>query len=176
MGKKPTHVIEGVWTGPSSFTSGPRAKKPFADASAANTTREIEVAPIDEQGPMESRRVWRDVADGIRKGNFDQASAAKSKLENDQRQKRKDELAGSKPFQLAFFTHVESDEDCASALRRVGLMGQTRFSPRALATRHPPRRGSSATRNKASTTLYICASPVPGLCVSTRFPSPVISI
>jgi len=113
MSKKPTHVIEGVWTGASSFTSGPRAKKPFADASAANTTREIEVAPIDSQGPMESRRVWRDVADGIRKGQFDQASAAKSKLENDQRQKRKDEVAGSKPFQLAFFTHVESDEDYA---------------------------------------------------------------
>jgi len=59
---------------------------------------------------MESRRVWKEVADGIRNGNFDAASQAKSKLENTQRQKRKEELALQMPHHMKNFTLVDNDE------------------------------------------------------------------
>lgn len=61
---------------------------------------------------MESRRVWKDVADGIRRGDFESAGIAKSKLENEQRAKRKGEKEDGSNHQLKLFTQVESDEDC----------------------------------------------------------------
>jgi hypothetical protein len=36
---------------------------------------------VSEQNELESRRVWKEVADGIRCGDFEKASAAKYKLE-----------------------------------------------------------------------------------------------
>lgn len=39
------------------------------------------VKELDDQGEFESRRVWREVADGIRKGDFNSASEAKIKIE-----------------------------------------------------------------------------------------------
>ena len=78
----PKHIIEGQWTGTSSYTSNSaNFKGNFCDANHNGITREIEVKPIEEQGPMESRKVWQTVAEGIRKGDFDNATAAKTKLE-----------------------------------------------------------------------------------------------
>lgn len=67
---------------------------------------------ISEQGDMESRRVWKDVADGIRSGDFEKAGVAKSKLENEQRTKRKNEQAEGTTYELKNFTSVADDEDC----------------------------------------------------------------
>jgi hypothetical protein len=78
-----TYVIEGQWNGKSAFTkdSKKRAGQPFVDAGPDAGRDEIAVAPISEQGEMESRRIWTEVADGIRKGNFEASTAAKVKLE-----------------------------------------------------------------------------------------------
>jgi len=63
---------------------------------------------------MESRRVWREVADGIRKGDFETAGIAKSKLENEQRAKRKQEKEEGTSYRLQRFKPVASDEECKS--------------------------------------------------------------
>ena len=74
---------------------------------------EVTVAPIsDEMDPFESRRLWQKVADGIRTQNYDVASREKSKIENDQRQMRKDEAARGEKWPLKHFTRVERDPDC----------------------------------------------------------------
>ena len=71
------------------------------------------VAPIEEQAdPFESRRVWEKVAKGIRTGDFEMASREKSRVENEQRQRRKDEAAKGEKWQLKHFVRVESDPDC----------------------------------------------------------------
>ena len=61
---------------------------------------------------MESRRVWKDVADGIRAGDFEKAGVVKSKLENDQRAKRRLEQAEGRSFPLKNFVLVQDDPVC----------------------------------------------------------------
>lgn len=117
----PTLVIEGSWIGQSRFVKSEvksySVNTLFADASGSNeddtnSKKGIQVAPIEEQGEMESRRVWKDVAEGIRKGDFENAGIAKSKLENEQRSKRKTEKEGGNTHQLHKFKAVQSDEEC----------------------------------------------------------------
>jgi len=134
---KPRHIIEGQWTGSSSYTVG--NKGVFCDASASGITREIVIKPIEEQGEYESRRIWKAVADGIRKGDFENATAAKTKLENEQRQKRKDEAASCTPYQLVFFKHDEFDKDYEA------LAGAFDFQPSTQEGFHRIDRGRSMT-------------------------------
>ena len=56
-----------------------RVGQTFLEAAVDRTP--IAVKPIEEENEYESRRVWKDVADGIRKGDFEAASVAKSLLE-----------------------------------------------------------------------------------------------
>lgn len=120
MSKDPLYVIDGQWTETSKYSKGTKGNKaregaPFLDvARSASAWKALTVKPVSEQGPMESRRVWFDVAEGIKKGQFEDATAAKMKLENEQRQKRKDEAASGQTWQLQRFTLVGDDADCAS--------------------------------------------------------------
>jgi hypothetical protein len=42
---------------------------------------EITVAPVEEQGEWESRKLWFGVAKGIREGDFESAATFKGKIE-----------------------------------------------------------------------------------------------
>lgn len=108
----PLYEVEGQWSGSSKFKGkGPKGKDDlFWDAS--NAKEELKVEPVENQGEMESRKVWQKVADGIRSGNYESASKEKSLIENAQRQKRKDEEASKTPHQLEMFVHVEEDKEC----------------------------------------------------------------
>lgn len=113
----PAHIIEGTWTDVAKFTKSnlpSHHDKVFTDATSDK--REVQVRAIAEQGDMESRKVWKDVADGIRSGDFEKAGTAKSKLENEQRTKRKNEQAEGTTYPLKNFTPVADDEDCESKL------------------------------------------------------------
>jgi hypothetical protein len=69
--------FEGQWTGVSHVGS---SKGPvFLDTSAAK--EEVTVAPLEQQGEWESRKLWASVANGIRTGNYDAAGKDKSRLE-----------------------------------------------------------------------------------------------
>lgn len=69
--------FEGQWTGTSHVGS---SKGPlFLDT--ATPKEEVTVAPIEQQGEWESRKLWASVAQGIRTGNYDAAGRDKSKLE-----------------------------------------------------------------------------------------------
>ncbi|KAG8681174.1 hypothetical protein FRC09_017705, partial [Ceratobasidium sp. 395] len=59
----------------------------------------------------ETRKLWKNVAKGIREGDFESASKDKSRIENEQRQRRKDEQASGTPWELKHFVRVESDAD-----------------------------------------------------------------
>lgn len=75
----------------------------------------MSVAPVSEQkDPFESRRLWEKVARGIRTGDFDSASKEKSKIENEQRQRRRDEQAAGTKWELKHFKRIESDPVCES--------------------------------------------------------------
>lgn len=104
---KNIQTYEGQWTGVSNVGS---AKGPvFYDASAPK--QEVTVKPIDAQGEWESRRLWQQVANGIRTGDYETAGREKTRIENEQRQRRKDEQAAGTSWQLVRFDHVDSDPE-----------------------------------------------------------------
>lgn len=117
--KSALYTIEGDWSGVSSFKGkSPDGSSTFWDAKSASR-REVEVASIDNQGPMESRKVWKKVADGIKSQDYDTASKEKSRIENDQRAKRKEETSKSTPHQLEQFVYVEDDKEYADLIGKV---------------------------------------------------------
>jgi oxysterol-binding protein-related protein 9/10/11 len=69
------YVAEGTWVGTSKLKTG----VPFTDVTGPRV--EVQVADIETQDEYESRRLWREVARGIRTGDFELASREKSKIE-----------------------------------------------------------------------------------------------
>ncbi|TFK37631.1 hypothetical protein BDQ12DRAFT_149207 [Crucibulum laeve] len=108
QGQGKEHVVEGTWHQHSKFTKG--ASGDFHNAEAAAEEVKAMGAEKDgEMGEFETRKLWAAVAKGIREGDFETASKEKSRIENEQRQRRKDEAAAGTTWPLKHFTHVESD-------------------------------------------------------------------
>lgn len=76
-GGSSVQTYEGQWTGVSNVGSSKGAV--FLDTSSPK--EEITVAPVAEQGEWESRKLWQQVASGIRNGNYDAAGKDKSRIE-----------------------------------------------------------------------------------------------
>lgn len=106
---KPLYTIDGQWTGDFTIRD---AKKKEIDAYNAKTskTTPLYIPPIEQQGPLESRRAWSKVAAGIEKGDYDITGQEKSKIENEQRELRKREKEAGIEWQRKYFTRVERDE------------------------------------------------------------------
>lgn len=118
--KSTLYNVEGDWSGKSYF----KGKSPNGSSNelfwdASQSRRPIEVASVDQQGPMESRKVWRVVAEGIKSGDFDKASKEKTRIENEQRQKRKDEISQATPHQLEYLVHVDDDLEYAALIAKI---------------------------------------------------------
>lgn len=102
----PLYVYEGQWDTVS------RDTKTGAEFTNVTTPKEeVTVAPIETQEEFESRKLWKGVADGIRSGDFETASKEKSRIENDQRQRRRDEQAKGETWSLKHFKHIDEDPD-----------------------------------------------------------------
>lgn len=81
-------VVEGQWDRKCQIkTPSSGAVEPFWDA--ATDGAEPNVRPITEQDPHESRRLWALVQHALRNEDFDTATVEKTKIEKEQRQKRK---------------------------------------------------------------------------------------
>jgi len=100
-------VVEGTWHETSKFTKGGAGS--FYDASLQPKEEAIPVPWTEDLGPYETRHLWELVAKGIKEGDFELASAEKSKIENEQRQKRKDEQTAGTSWELKHFTREEVD-------------------------------------------------------------------
>ena len=103
----PLYVYEGQWD---SVSRDNKTGSEFTNVTSPK--EEVTVAPIDSQVEFESRKLWKGVADGIRSGDFESASKEKSRIENDQRQRRRDEQAKGETWPLKHFKHIDSDPDC----------------------------------------------------------------
>ncbi|KAH8823858.1 oxysterol binding protein [Flagelloscypha sp. PMI_526] len=104
------HVIDGTWHTTSKFSSGPRKGTEFHNVEGQ---KQIVTAVAGngngEEGDYETRKLWKDVAKGIRGGDFESASVAKTKIENDQRALRKEETAKGTHWELKHFDKIASD-------------------------------------------------------------------
>lgn len=102
------YTIEGQWT--DSFTiktgggSGLKKADPIDTYNAKTTkTTPLQVAPIDQQDPLESNRAWQKVSEGIMKSDMDIVHNEKSKIEMSQRELRRKEQAEGREWQRRFF-------------------------------------------------------------------------
>lgn len=119
----PLRTISGQWSGSSVIYNGSDSKKAEAFYDAQSSTPEhLKVKPIEKQNDLESRKAWKDVASAIKEGSFDKISEAKSKLENTQREKRKEEKSSGKEWQTRWFKKVDS-----SAIPELGKQADQPF-------------------------------------------------
>lgn len=103
---------EGQWD----TVSYAKSNKNVAFTDVRGPKEVVNVGPLEEMNEWETRKLWKVVAKGIREGDFEVASKDKSRIENEQRQRRKDETAAGTPWQLKHFVHVDSDPDCKLTL------------------------------------------------------------
>ncbi|THG97110.1 hypothetical protein EW026_g4836 [Hermanssonia centrifuga] len=97
-------TFEGLW-----HLTSKDLKSGHTFTDVQGPKEEVNVAVVEEMDDWESRKLWQHVAKGIRDGDFETASREKSKIENEQRQRRKDELAAGTKWELKHFEHIESD-------------------------------------------------------------------
>lgn len=72
----PKFIAEGTWTEQSKIRG---TGAPFTDVSGPKF--EVEVEEAENADPYETRVLWKEVAKGIRSGDFDAASREKTKIE-----------------------------------------------------------------------------------------------
>ncbi|KIK94174.1 hypothetical protein PAXRUDRAFT_828257 [Paxillus rubicundulus Ve08.2h10] len=97
------HVIQGTW-----HTTSTDRQNGATFHDVTTPKEEVIVAPIAEQAEWESRRLWHGVAKGIREGDFESASKEKTRIENEQRQRRRDETAAGTKWELKHFEHIDN--------------------------------------------------------------------
>jgi len=103
------HVIEGAWHETSQWTKGPGKGQFHNSAIGKEPFVVVGGEPDGAQGDFETRKLWGLVAKGIKEGDFEAASVEKTKIENDQRQRRKDEQAAGTSWALKHFRQEASD-------------------------------------------------------------------
>lgn len=108
--KSPIYEIEGAWN--DQFTI--RDVESTQDLETYNTNADpptqLQVAPIDEQDPWESRRAWSGVINALEQGNMQTTSDEKAKVEQAQRAMRKTEEANGTSWSTRFFYKASHDE------------------------------------------------------------------
>jgi hypothetical protein len=109
--KHPLYTADGQWS--SSFTLRDASTKKEVETYVVNNTKTapLTVAPLEEQDAYESRRAWHEVASAIERGDMDATSAAKSKIENAQREMRKKEKEEGREWPRRFFKRINEKED-----------------------------------------------------------------
>jgi hypothetical protein len=113
-GSAQEHIVEGLWHEKSKFTKGSLNGDTFYDTESMSRENATVVGGEQDgsQGNFETRKLWNLVAKGIKEGDYELASREKSRIENEQRQRRKDEAAAGTKWELKHFKHEASDPLC----------------------------------------------------------------
>ncbi|KAI8629208.1 Oxysterol-binding protein [Xylariaceae sp. FL1651] len=117
----------GQWTKAFEIYSGPakhNSSKTLLETwdPAVTATSKLIIAPIEQQHPLESRRAWAGVADGISRGDMDYVGKEKTKIEQAQRALRKKEQSEGREWDRMFFTRrTDADPTLESLAQYVGL-------------------------------------------------------
>lgn len=87
--------------------------------AVATAQTELEVAPVEKQHPLESRRAWARVAKAIQDGDMDVTSIEKTKIEQAQREMRTKERSEERSWERQYFTAVEGTDSVLEQLGKV---------------------------------------------------------
>lgn len=110
--KKPIYTVEGTWNSHFTIVDNRTNKEidSFDIAHAVKTLPELKLPPVEQMDPWESRRAWHDTQEAIRRNDFKGVSAAKSFLEQGQRNMRKEEEKTGKTWKPVFFSSEKNNE------------------------------------------------------------------
>ena len=107
--KSPIYSVEGIWTDACTVRKGKsKSSEPLWDATK-NPPQHVSIKPITEQGELESRKLWEPVAKALNAKDYETASREKQKLENAQRELRKDEKETGTTWNQNYFQWVSPD-------------------------------------------------------------------
>lgn len=129
--KDALYIIEGQWTDTFTIKKGPKGKEEvrshvilyprltFADpapplqietySAKTNKTTPLTLLPLDQQDPLESRRAWAKVQAAVLKGDLDSVGIEKSRIENEQRELRKQEKEAGREWERRYFKRADED-------------------------------------------------------------------
>jgi hypothetical protein len=116
------YTVTGQWTKTFEIVEGKKGTVIDKYDADATPTTPLTISPIELQDPMESRRAWQKVAAGIAAGDMDITGAEKTKIEEAQRELRKQEKAESRTWERRYFTCVESDPVLNQLGPAIGLI------------------------------------------------------
>ncbi|KAK7942528.1 uncharacterized protein PG986_011641 [Apiospora aurea] len=124
--KEVLYNISGQWTKAFEIHTGAAKHNSSSNLieswdPSSNPLTKLVVAPIEQQHPLESRRAWSKVAEGIQRGDMDSVGKEKSKIENAQRNMRKKEQSEGREWERRYFKAVENDAALQSLAKNVGL-------------------------------------------------------
>lgn len=97
------YTVEGCWTESFTFKDADDNVFDTYDVNTAPVTP-CKTLPVEQQDPWESQRAWNDVIRGIHAGNMRVVADSKSKLEQAQRQMRKQPGLSEDEWKPIFFT------------------------------------------------------------------------
>ncbi|KAI8774263.1 oxysterol-binding protein-related protein 9 isoform X1 [Biomphalaria glabrata] len=103
--KKPFVNIEGEWNGVMYAKWATGKNEVFVDTKTLPIIKKI-VQPPDQQGPLESRKLWRNVTFYLKEKRVDDATEEKHKLEQRQRDEAKERKEQGKKWETQFFHEV----------------------------------------------------------------------
>ncbi|KAK8045484.1 hypothetical protein PG993_005508 [Apiospora rasikravindrae] len=124
--KEVLYNISGQWTKAFEIHTGAAKHNSSSNLieswdPSSNPLTKLVVAPIEQQHPLESRRAWSKVAEGISRGDMDSVGKEKSKIENAQRTMRKKEQTEGREWERRYFKAIENDAALQSLAKNVGL-------------------------------------------------------
>ncbi|EEU35668.1 uncharacterized protein NECHADRAFT_97899 [Fusarium vanettenii 77-13-4] len=105
------YALSGVWSEGWVTKDGRTGQvlKTYTVDAPENEPTAMQIEPIEDQDPWESRRAWRDVIENLKHGNIRAAATAKHVLEEAQRHMRKEEAARGENWIPLFFRSLRGD-------------------------------------------------------------------
>ncbi|KAL9008830.1 MAG: hypothetical protein Q9173_006088 [Seirophora scorigena] len=124
--KEILYTVEGQW--PEAFTIRQGAGKHGAVVDTFNARTQpitpLTVPALDQQDAWEANKAWDKVITAITKGDMDATNAAKSRIENAQRELRRKEAAEGRDWERKFFARADKSEEWWDRLAQQGCPGE----------------------------------------------------
>ncbi|KAI9472255.1 MAG: hypothetical protein EXX96DRAFT_583427 [Benjaminiella poitrasii] len=121
--------MEGQWSGKSTITKyGHKTSEPFLDVSQL-TPAPMHVKDLEEQGEMESRKIWQKVSEAIRANDTNLAGIEKSKIENQKREERTARQANGQEWEPNYFHWIDEEPTVVTLQRMLASTVKGKYNP-----------------------------------------------
>lgn len=122
--KRALYTVQGAWNGTFTFRDESSGEDVEVYDTAANPATALEVADMDLQDPWESRKAWGETIRNLHAGQMQAVSDAKSKVEQGQREMRRQEEADHVNWEPVFFRNDSRDDRFERLVAVAGVSGE----------------------------------------------------